>query len=73
MKRFDLMTDIQLRGTRPYLLSRKALLHSHKGPNPHVFSLGPPVNLSPAWLCTHPAYTMANYGVTILTFGWAAE
>lgn len=45
-KRFELMTDIQLRGT--YLLSSKALPHLRKGTNPHILSLSPPLNLSPA-------------------------
>jgi len=71
MKRFDLMTGIQLRGT--YLLSSKALPHLCKGANPHILSLSPPLNLSPRWLGAHPAYTMAKYGMTLLTLGWAAE
>ncbi|WP_245927469.1 SDR family oxidoreductase [Nocardioides silvaticus] len=71
MKRFDLMTAIQLRGT--YLLTGKALPHLRKGANPHILSLSPPLNLSPAWLGAHPAYTMAKYGMTLLTMGWAAE
>ncbi|MBC3189941.1 NAD(P)-dependent oxidoreductase [Pseudonocardia sp. C8] len=71
MKRFDLMTAIQLRGT--YLLTSKALPHLRKGSNPHVLSLSPPLNLSPAWLGAHPAYTVAKYGMTLLTLGWAAE
>ncbi|MFD5123141.1 hypothetical protein [Streptomyces sp. NPDC058385] len=53
MKRFNLMTDIQLSGTRPYLLSRKALLHSRKGPNPHVLSLSPTHQPVPR-LALHP-------------------
>jgi len=71
MKRFDLMTDIQLRGT--YLLTSKALPHLRKGTNPHILSLSPPLNLSAKWLGAHPAYTMAKYGMSLLTLGWAAE
>jgi NAD(P)-dependent dehydrogenase (short-subunit alcohol dehydrogenase family) len=71
MKRFDLMTQIQLRGT--YLLSSKALPHLAKGTNPHILSLSPPVNLTPKWLGAHPAYTLAKYGMSMLTLGWAAE
>lgn len=71
IKRFDLMTDIQLRGT--YLLTSKALPYLRKGTNAHILSLSPPLNLSPAWLGAHPAYTMAKYGMTLLTLGWAAE
>lgn len=71
VKRFDLMQQIQLRGT--YLLSSKALPHLRDGMNPHILSLSPPLNMSPQWLGAHPAYTMAKYGMSLLTLGWAAE
>lgn len=75
VKRFDLMTQIQLRGT--YLLTSKSLPHlrasAERGANPHILSLSPPLNLSPAWLGAHPAYTLAKYGMSLLTLGWAAE
>jgi len=71
MKRFDLMTQIQLRGT--YLLSSKSLPHLRQGTNPHILSLSPPINLTPKWLGAHPAYTLAKYGMSMLTLGWAAE
>jgi citronellol/citronellal dehydrogenase len=71
VKRFDLMTSIQLRGT--YLLSSKALPHLREGTNPHILSLSPPINLTPKWLGAHPAYTLAKYGMSMLTLGWAAE
>ncbi len=71
VKRFDLMTSIQLRGT--YLLTRACLPHLRQGTNPHILSLSPPLNLSPQWLGAHPAYTLAKYGMSLLTLGWAAE
>ncbi len=71
MKRFDLMQQIQLRGT--YLLTSKALPHLREGTNPHILSLSPPLNLSPQWLGAHPAYMLAKYGMSLLTLGWAAE
>lgn len=71
VKRFDLMTSIQLRGT--YLLTRACLPHLRVGTNPHVLSLSPPLNMSPQWLGPHPAYTLAKYGMSLLTLGWAAE
>jgi citronellol/citronellal dehydrogenase len=71
VKRFDLMTQIQLRGT--YLLTRAALPHLREGTNPHILSLSPPINLDPKWLGAHPAYTLAKYGMSLLTLGWAAE
>ncbi|NNG39674.1 NAD(P)-dependent oxidoreductase [Flexivirga sp. ID2601S] len=71
IKRFDLMTGIQLRGT--YLLTSTALPHLRTADNPHILSLSPPLNLNPKWLGAHPAYTLAKYGMTMLTLGWAAE
>lgn len=71
VKRFDLMTQIQLRGT--YLLTRACLPHLRVGTNPHILSLSPPLNMSPEWLGKHPAYTLAKYGMSLLTLGWAAE
>lgn len=71
LKRFDLMQQIQVRGT--FLLTRTALPHLRRSPHPHILSLSPPVNLAPHWLGRHPAYTMAKYGMTLLTLGWAAE
>ncbi|GAA3527198.1 SDR family oxidoreductase [Nocardioides daeguensis] len=71
VKRFDLMTQIQLRGT--YLLTRACLPHLRRGTNPHVLSLSPPLNMAPEWLGKHPAYTLAKYGMSLLTLGWAAE
>jgi len=71
VKRFDLMTSIQLRGT--YLLTRACLPYLREGTNPHVLSLSPPLNLSPQWLGAHPAYTLAKYGMSLLTLSWAAE
>lgn len=71
IKRFDLMTQIQLRGT--YLLTRTCLPHLRTGTNPHVLSLSPPLNMSPSWLGKHPAYMVAKYGMSLLTLGWAAE
>jgi citronellol/citronellal dehydrogenase len=71
VKRFDLMQGIQLRGT--FLLTRASLPHLRRSPHAHILSLSPPVNLAPHWLGRHPAYTMAKYGMTLLTLGWAAE
>ena len=71
VKRFDLMQQIQLRGT--YLLTSKSLPHLREGTNPHILSLSPPINLVPKWLGAHPAYTLAKYGMSLLTLGWAAE
>ncbi|MCE9669783.1 NAD(P)-dependent oxidoreductase [Myxococcus stipitatus] len=71
VKKFDLMQQIQLRGT--FLLTRSALPHLRRSAHPHILSLSPPVNLAPHWLGRHPAYTLAKYGMSLLTLGWAAE
>ena len=71
VKRFDLMQQIQLRGT--FLLTKASLPHLRKSENPHVLTLSPPINLDPKWMGPHPAYTLAKYGMTLLALGWAAE
>ena len=70
-KRFDLMQQIELRGT--WLLTKHSIPHLRGSANPHILSLSPPLNLSPRWLGAHPGYTLAKYGMSILTLGWAAE
>ncbi len=71
IKRFDLMQQIQLRGT--YLLSSTCLPHLRRSDNAHILSLSPPLNLAPEWLGAHPAYMLAKYGMSLLTLGWAGE
>lgn len=71
MKKFDLMQQVQLRGT--FLLTRASLPHLRKSSNGHVLTLSPPINLDPKWMGAHPAYTLAKYGMTLLALGWAAE
>jgi citronellol/citronellal dehydrogenase len=70
-KKFDLMMDINVRGT--FLLTKAALPHLRKSPNAHVITLAPPLNMSPHWLGAHPSYTLSKYGMTLLSLGWAAE
>jgi len=70
-KKFDLMQDINIRGT--FLLTRACVPHLRKSTNPHVLTIAPPLNLSPRWLGAHPSYTLSKYGMTLLTLGWAAE
>ncbi|MGW5635015.1 SDR family oxidoreductase [Streptomyces sp. NPDC003832] len=71
LKRFDLMQSVNVRGT--FLLTRACLPHLKRSDHGHILTLSPPLNLSPRWLGAHPAYTMAKYGMTLLTLGWAAE
>lgn len=70
-KRFDLMQDINVRGT--FLLTKACLPHLRRSANPHVLTIAPPINLNPYWLGIHPSYTLSKYGMTLLTLGWAAE
>ena len=70
-KKYDLMADVNVRGT--FMLSRAAVPHLQKSPNPHILSLSPPLNLDPKWLGAHTGYTMAKYGMTMATVGLAAE
>ena len=70
-KKFDLMMDINVRGT--FLLTKAALAHLRKSANAHVVTLAPPLNMNPHWLGAHPTYTLSKYGMTLLSLGWAAE
>lgn len=70
-KRFDLMQEVNVRGT--FLLTRACLPALRSAPGAHVITLSPPLNLNPRWLGEHPAYTLSKYGMTLLSLGWAAE
>ncbi|WAC92348.1 SDR family oxidoreductase [Mycobacterium sp. Aquia_213] len=70
-KKYDLMQEVNLRGT--FLLTKACVPHLQKAANPHVLTISPPVNMNPRWLGAHPAYTLSKYGMTLLSLGWAAE
>lgn len=70
-KRYDLMQDVNVRGT--LMLSRAAIPALSGSDNAHILSLSPPITLSPKWLGAHTGYTMAKYGMTMATLGLAAE
>ncbi len=73
MKRFDLMHQINTRGT--FLCTQKAVPHLAKSANPHVLNISPPLHstLSPRWFAPHVAYTMAKYGMSLCVLGMAEE
>ena len=71
VKKFDLMQDINIKGT--FLLTQACLPHLRKSANPHVLTIAPPLNMNPRWLGAHPAYTLSKYGMSLLSLGWAAE
>ncbi|MDT4920060.1 MAG: citronellol/citronellal dehydrogenase [Pseudonocardiales bacterium] len=69
VKRYDLMQDINARGT--FLLTSLALPHLAKAENPHVLTLSPPLNMDRKWLADHAPYTVSKYAMTMLTIGVA--
>jgi citronellol/citronellal dehydrogenase len=71
MKRFDLMHDVNARGT--FLCSKVAVPHLKRSDNPHILTLAPPLNMAPRWFGAHLAYTMAKYGMSMCTLGMAEE
>jgi citronellol/citronellal dehydrogenase len=71
MKKYDLMQDINCRGT--YLLSMSSIPHLKRAGNPHILTLSPPIDLAPRWFGAHLGYTLAKYGMSMTTIGLAAE
>jgi citronellol/citronellal dehydrogenase len=75
MKRYDLMQDINVRGT--FAVSKACIPHlrrsAEQGRNPHILTLSPPISLEPRWLAPHTAYTIAKYGMTLCALGFAEE
>lgn len=71
MKRFDLMHGVNARGT--FLVSRACLPHLLKSENPHVLTLSPPLNFEARWFRHHVAYSMAKFGMSLVTLGMSAE
>ena len=71
MKRFDLMHQINTRGT--YLCSQTCIPYLDKAANPHILNLAPPLNMEVRWFAPHVAYTMAKYGMSMCVLGMAEE
>jgi citronellol/citronellal dehydrogenase len=71
MKRYDLMQDINTRGT--FVVSKACIPHLRQADNPHVLTLSPPLLMDPKWLKGHVGYTIAKYGMSMCTLGMAAE
>lgn len=71
MKRYDLMHQVNMRGT--FLCSKLTLPHLLKAENPHILNIAPPLDLAPKWFAGHVAYTMAKYGMSLCTLGMAEE
>jgi citronellol/citronellal dehydrogenase len=71
MKRYDLMHQINTRGT--FLVSKMCIPHLKLGKNPHILNLAPPLDMAAKWFKNHVAYTMAKFGMSMCTLGMSAE
>ena len=71
MRRFDLMQQVNTRGT--FLVSKSAIPHLLKADNPHILNLSPPLNMDEKWFAPHVAYTIAKYGMSLCVLGMAGE
>jgi citronellol/citronellal dehydrogenase len=70
-KRFDLMYDINVRGT--FMMSKACIPQLKKGNNPHILNLSPPLNMDLKWFTNHLAYTISKYDMTMIALGLSAE
>lgn len=70
-KRFDLMHDINVRGT--FFVTKACIPHLKKATNPHILTLSPPVTMEPKWFDKHVAYTLTKFNMSMMTIGWAKE
>jgi len=71
VKRYDLMMQINVRGT--FLVTQACLPHLLQASNPHVLSLGPPPLLAPQWFAPYPAYALSKYAMSLYAMGMAEE
>jgi citronellol/citronellal dehydrogenase len=71
LKRYDLMQDINTRGT--FVVTKACVAQLRAAENPHILTLSPPIGLRPQWLGPHIAYTIAKYGMSLCALGWAEE
>ncbi len=71
MRRFDLMHQINTRGT--YMVSKYAIPQLERAANPHILMLSPPLDLKEKWFAPHTAYSMAKYGMSLVVLGLAGE
>ncbi|XP_049529559.1 hydroxysteroid dehydrogenase-like protein 2 [Anopheles darlingi] len=71
MKRYDLMHNINTRGT--FLVSKECLPYLRKSKHAHILNISPPLSMDPRWFSNHVAYTMAKYGMSMCVLGMARE
>ena len=71
MKRFDLIHDINVRGT--YVVTKHCVPFLKKSSNAHILTMSPPIDLDPRWMEPYVAYTISKYNMSMMTLGWALE
>jgi citronellol/citronellal dehydrogenase len=71
MRRFDLMHQINARGT--FMVSKYAIPHLAKAQNPHILMMSPPLDMAEKWFAPHTAYTMAKFGMSMVALGLSGE
>jgi citronellol/citronellal dehydrogenase len=71
MRRYDLMQQINTRGT--FMVSKYAIPHLEKAANPHILTLSPPLDMQEKWFARHTAYSIAKYGMSLVVLGLAGE
>jgi citronellol/citronellal dehydrogenase len=71
MRRFDLMHQINTRGT--FMVSKYAIAHLEKAENPHILMLSPPLDMKEKWFAPHTAYSIAKFGMSLVALGLAGE
>jgi citronellol/citronellal dehydrogenase len=70
-KRYDLMHDINVRGT--FFLCQAAIPFLKKSSNAHILNLSPPINMNPKWFAGHLSYTISKYNMSMIAYGLSAE
>jgi citronellol/citronellal dehydrogenase len=71
MRRFDLMQQVNTRGT--FLVSKTCIPHLEKSDNPHILNMSPPLNMEQKWFAPHVAYSIAKYGMSLCVLGMSGE
>jgi len=71
MKRYDLMHQVNIRGS--FMCAQKALPYLKKAANPHILNISPPLDMAEKWFAPHVAYTMAKFGMSMCVLGMAGE
>jgi len=71
MRRFDLMHQVNARGT--FMVSKYAIPYLQRAANPHILMISPPLDMQEKWFAPHTAYAMAKFGMSLVVLGLAGE